>query len=244
VLDFRQVTGLDASAVLSFAKMKQLAHRYNMVLVFSHLSAEVRRRLAREVLTDEDESVWHTEADLDHGVEWCEEQMLSILETERKPGEDSAQPESFTSIRALVPGLEKYLEHKKFEADTLLIGHGDAPRGLHFIVSGQVTARLECENEQIVRLRKMGPGSVVGEMGLYRDSEATASVLVNEPSTVDFLSVAALRRMEEEDPKTAAALHRYVALLLSERLAYANNTLQALLVEAVPCPVAPPLPRD
>jgi SulP family sulfate permease len=230
VLDFRKVMGLDASAVLSFAKMKQLAQRYNAVLVFSHLSAEIRRRLAREVLTDEDKSVWHTEADLDHGVEWCEEQMLSIFETERTPGEDSVQPESFTSIRTLVPGLEKYLEHKEFEADTVMIGQGDAPRGLYFIVSGQVTAQLEGEDEQIVRLRKMGPGSVVGEMGLYRDSEASASVLVNEPSTADFLSVADLLRMEEEDPEIAVALHRYVALLLSDRLAYANSTLQALLV--------------
>jgi SulP family sulfate permease len=76
----------------------------------------------------------------------------------------------------------------------------------------------------------MGPGSVVGEMGLYRDSEASASVLVNEPSTADFLSAADLLRMEEENPEIAAALHRYIALLLSERLAYANSTLQALLL--------------
>ncbi len=238
VLDFREVLGLDASAVLSFAKMTQLAHRYNIVLVFCHLPTEVRRRLEREVLTDEDRSVWHTEADLDHGVEWCEEQMLSILETERTPGEDSVQPGALTPIRTLVPGLEKYLERKQFKADTLLIGHGAAPQGLYFIVSGQVTAQLPCADGQMVRLRKMGPGSVVGEMGLYRDSEATASVLANEPSTADFLSAANLLRMEEEAPEVAVALHRYVALLLSERLEYANSTLQALLVEPVPFSVA------
>jgi len=33
VLDFRQVSGLDASAVLSFSKMKQLAQSKNFVLV-------------------------------------------------------------------------------------------------------------------------------------------------------------------------------------------------------------------
>jgi SulP family sulfate permease len=214
--------------------MKQLAHRYNVVLVFSHLSAGVRRRLAKEVLADEDRSVWHTEADLDHAVEWCEEQMFGILETEWKPGEEPVLPESLTPIRTLVPELENYLERKELKADTVLIEYGDAPRGLYFVVSGQVTAQLDCEDAQCVRLRKMGPGSVLGEMGLYRDREAIASVVVNQPSTVDFLSAADLLRLEEENPRTAAALHRYVALLLSDRLAYANETVQALLTGAVP----------
>jgi SulP family sulfate permease len=35
VLDFWQTTGLDASAMLSFADVKQLTHPYNMLLVLS-----------------------------------------------------------------------------------------------------------------------------------------------------------------------------------------------------------------
>ncbi len=231
VLDFRQVSGLDASAVLSFTKMKQLAEAKDMRLVFTHLPARVRRQLANEVLTDSDRSLWHTEVDLDHGVEWCEEQILCV-----RDGEDTAtagrarvapfQPESITGI-----DLRDYMERMDLAEGHYLIRQGDAPRGLFFVERGQVTALREGEDGLVIRLRKMGPGTVVGEMGLYLDSEASASIVTNEPSTVYHLSKANLSRIEETEPATAAALHRYIAEILSERVSTANDTIQALLAE-------------
>jgi SulP family sulfate permease len=229
VFDFRQVSGLDASAVLSFTKMKQLAEAKNMRLVFTHLPARVRRQLANEVLTDADRSLWHVEADLDHGVEWCEEQILQVRDTEetataRRARVATFQPESITGI-----DLRDYMERMDLAEGHYLIRQGDAPRGLFFVERGQVTALREGKDGLVIRLRKMGPGTVVGEMGLYLDSEASASILTNEPSTVYYLSKANLRRIEETAPAAAAALHRYIAEVLSERVSIANNTIQALL---------------
>lgn len=76
VLDFSQVSGLDASAVLSLMKMLQLAQARQVILVFTRLSPVIERQLRIEVLSEELNHVWHIEADLNHGVEWCEEQVI------------------------------------------------------------------------------------------------------------------------------------------------------------------------
>jgi len=80
-----------------------------------------------------------------------------------------------------------------------------------------------------VRLRTMGAGTVVGEMGLYLQQARSASVVADAPTVVHRLTAEALDRMEHSDPAAAAALHRFMAHLLAERLANTNKTLQALL---------------
>ena len=68
MLDFRQVSGLDASAILSFAKLKQLAQGRALTLIFTQLSAQLQHRLEREVFTGADNATWHVFPDLDRGV--------------------------------------------------------------------------------------------------------------------------------------------------------------------------------
>ena len=126
-------------------------------------------------------------------------------------------------------GLAGYLERMEVEAEHYLVDQGDAPCGLYFVEAGQVTAQRQGQDGRLVRLRKMGPGTVVGEMGLYLGAPASESVVTNEPSTLYFLSAEALRRMEAGEPELAVALHRTIAQLLGERLSRANDTLHALL---------------
>jgi sulfate permease, SulP family len=75
----------------------------------------------------------------------------------------------------------------------------------------------------------MGAGTVVGEMSVYRGTTANATVTANQPTTVYFLSLEDLARLEAARPELALALHRNVAQLLGERLALANETVQAVL---------------
>ena len=58
VLDFRRVTGLDSSAVLSFTRVKQLAQTNNIVLIFTDLTPEVKRQLVKGGL-DEEAGILH-----------------------------------------------------------------------------------------------------------------------------------------------------------------------------------------
>jgi SulP family sulfate permease len=231
VLDFRQVLGLDASGVLSFAKIKQLAQARDASLVFTQLTPRMQRQLDAEILTDEEGVRCCVHSDLDHGVEWCEEQILQMSDVEAPPASDFLEATGLARLTEL-------MDQQVVPAGHYLIHQGDPPKGLYLIETGQVTALRECPDGRVIRLRKMGPGTIVGEMGLYLGMEASASVVTEQPSTVYYLSIEHLQRVEQMAPGAAATFYRHSAQLLSERLSFANDTLQALLVEPEADPTA------
>jgi CRP-like cAMP-binding protein len=132
-------------------------------------------------------------------------------------------------FESVVSELMAYFERQEVAKGSYLIRQGDPPEALYFIESGQVTVQLEREDGKMTRLRTMGFGTVVGELGFYLGQLASASVVVQQPGTIYRLSIEALKRMNETNPKTAALFHEFMAHLLAERLANTNNTLQALL---------------
>jgi SulP family sulfate permease len=105
---------------------------------------------------------------------------------------------------------------------------GDETDALYFIESGKVAVELELGEDEPVRLRSIGPGTV-GEIGLYIGLPRTASVVAEDQGTVHRLSAAALARMERDDPDLAAAFHKFIARRLANRLADTTEVLQRLL---------------
>ena len=87
---------------------------------------------------------------------------------------------------------------------------------------------MELAAGQRVRLHKM-TGTIVGEMGQYTGHPATASVVADQPGVIYFLSNGKLEEMENKDPDLASALHKFIARLLSERLADSNHDVEVLL---------------
>jgi SulP family sulfate permease len=75
----------------------------------------------------------------------------------------------------------------------------------------------------------MGPGTVVGEIGLYLNVPRTATVIAETPCVVYRLSKDKIDLMRTRSPVTAAAFHQYMVCLLAERLADSNRTLKAML---------------
>jgi len=231
LLDFERVRGIDSSAVISMIKMRQLAQRRGFVLVFTSLSDDVEGQLAREGMGRDDEAVFRKFPDLDRGTEWCEEQILSDHDME--PSADRRTPEDclaeLLTDRTHVSGIATYLEPLDVAEGDFLIKQDSPSEDLFFIESGQVSVLLELEHGRSLRLRKMGAGTVVGEVSLYLGRSRTASVVTDRPSRVHRLTGEALARMERDQPQVAAACHLFVARLLAERLSLTDRTLQALL---------------
>lgn len=231
VLDFRHVSGLDSSALLTIARMKQLAERIGFDLIFAELAPQMELQLEREGLVEEKLANLHMFRDLDHGLEWCENQILlghSIALSEEKQPIREQLASSFSDL-ALVERLMAYLEKKEINEGYYLMHQGAPTEDLYFIESGSVTAILELDDGKTVRLRKMGAGIVVGEVGIYTGDKRSASVVSNEPGTVYRLSARALRLMQEKDPELATEFHGFVVRSLAERLAASNRSVQALL---------------
>ena len=231
VLNFRLLNGFDSSAVLGFAKMKQLTEARGLTLVFTHLSPKMQRQMKKEILREGEKRSLQVFADLDHGIEWCEDQMITTFQsldfgatplTMMKQLEEALPP----SVSAA--HLMTYFEEKKAEQGEYLIRQGEES-ALYFVESGQVTVQLEGGDGKITRLRTMRSGTVVGELGFYLRQKASASVIADEPCTLFYLPAKKLEEMEKDAPEIASALHKFIAGILSERLIDTNDALQALI---------------
>ncbi len=231
VLDFRQVTGLDSSALLSFAKLRQFAEAQDIRIVFAGLRHDFEAQLVKTGFEWKDEGLFHAFPDLDRAMEWCEERIL--VEAEATFTSDRASLEEF--LKDYIPSsdllgrLKLYFEKENLEAGRTLIIQGQNSRELYYVESGMVTVVLDIPGGKRIRLRTMGAGTVVGETGLYMGSPRTASVITDAPSVVFKLTQDSLRKMETEAPEVAAAFHHFLVRHLAERLIQANQTMQALV---------------
>jgi SulP family sulfate permease len=230
VLDFSLVSGLDTSALKSFTKMLQVAETQQAVLVFAGMSAELGRLFDKGDIGEATTKSLKVFPDLDHAVEWCEDRIAASIAASAPLSQDFAG----MLAELLPPGTDishfsRHLVYESVPAGATLMRQGDEVHALLFIESGRVTAQLELDNGKTARLRTMGAGTVVGELGLYLGSAATASVVAEEQSRICRLSADALHAMEKEDPLVAAAFHKFIVRLLGERLTNANKSLSALL---------------
>ncbi len=230
VLDFRRVTGLDSSAVLSFVKGKQLARARGITLVLTHSSERILQQFKLGGLFENGDGV-RTCPDLDHGLEWCEEQLLEIerITALHVPVTLAAQLADSGFKKADTARLKEFLERVDVREGDYLICQGDEADELYFVEQGTVSVYLGMESGKRVRLQTLGLGTAVGEPGLYLGTTCTTSVVADSPVTAYRLTRAALSEMKEVEPELAATFHEFVARLLAERLAATTRTLEAVL---------------
>ena len=232
ILDFRQVVLLDSSAVFSITRMKQLAESQSIQMVWTNLSAAIVRLLEKGGLVDETDDSFIILPTLDHGLEWCENQILATQGVTDLTGFfEKIESQLKRAIPDLkdVKRLMRYLEKVDVEEGDYLMRQGDQPDEMYFIEAGLISAQLELPTGKVLRLRSMRGGTTVGEMGMYLGTMRTASVIADRRSVVYRLSRNALKEMEKKDPEIAALLHQWIARLLAERLADNNRTIEALL---------------
>jgi len=226
VFDFKQVTGVDSSTINSFNKLRILAELDNFQVLFCNLSPEIISQFEVEGLFDDSINLFLKFDDLDHGMEWCEEQIIS--KTTIGSNKQKEEIDEIKLFEEKFADLLVYFESKDIKQNTTLIEQGSDPDGLYFIKSGRVTVELRSSNNKI-RLKSMGTGTVVGEVSLYLKTQATASVISDTACKTYFLSHKNFETLNKETPERAAELHTYIVKLLSDRLAKSNATIQALM---------------
>ena len=224
VIDLRRVTGVDSSAVVSFVKMMRLAEAAGSEVVFTAASDPVRAQLARGGVVPSDGLVAF-EPDLDRGLQRCEDALLSA------PGLAEAQADHPAGRRldGLPPGLGAHLERVSVPEGTVLIHQDDPPGDVYVLESGRLGVETSTAEGSRIRLRTLRPGVVVGEVTLYTGVARTADVVAEVPSVVLRIGRESIERLEAEEPELAAALHRWLATTLAERLTDTRGAVDALL---------------
>ena len=138
----------------------------------------------------------------------------------------------FKSVKLeLIRKFEKatFFETKNYPSGTTIIKQGKDPGGITFIESGKITVMLKTDSGKQIRLKTLGPGTVVGEVSLYLGSSASASVITDTDCQVFFLSKESFKKMNLKAPDKTVELHTFIVELLSGRLAESNATIQALM---------------
>jgi sulfate permease, SulP family len=231
VMDFLHVTGLDSSTLLSFSKLLQVAKHLEFHVICTNVPPLVLRTLRRDPSLFAEHGL-RVLSDVDHAMEWCEAQALAP----HRPQLVQPTPELEDLLQHALakPGpvarqIIGYFSREKAPAGMVLALQGDHTRDLFLIQDGQVSAQFEVAHGPAVRLRTMGPGSIVGEIGLYLNLPRTASLKVDTDSIIWRLTPDALAAMEQKDPQAASALHECLARMVAARLVHANELLETAL---------------
>jgi sulfate permease, SulP family len=232
IVDFRHVTGLDSSALQSFAKLKRMARQLNFRVLCCSVPPRIAQALRREPEILEGECPLLLQPDVDRAVEWCETEILAPHQEQLKRDqipfakvvENLLQGRSEIAAR-----LMTYFERRPVPAATVLAVQGERTRDLFLIEEGQVSAQFKVGHGETIRLRTLGAGSIVGEIGMYLNTPRTASLIADQDSVIWRLSPDFLARMEKEDPRVVAALHEALARIVTLRLIQANELLETAL---------------
>ncbi|MGH2412933.1 MAG: cyclic nucleotide-binding domain-containing protein, partial [Microcystaceae cyanobacterium] len=230
LLDFRLVSGLDTSAVLSFIKLKQMAQQQQFHVLLTHLSPKDAEQLQQGGCLEAQGTLCQVFPDLDRGLEWCENQILAATQVS-----GHGFIPLMEQLRTLIGDTDEiaelmdYIEPLQLSKGDFLFRQGDPSNGLYFLESGQVSVILELVDGKTKRLRTYNSGTILGEIGLYAKAPRSASVRADEPSFLYYLSTEAFARIESDKPRLAASFHKFIVNLLAERLKLREGELRNLL---------------
>ena len=231
VFDLHRVIGLDGSAEMAFIKIIYLAHENEIELVFTDISDHFKDQIKRLTMQISDAVEVRFFTDLDHGVQWCEDQLLvsGKVKVSESPRPLSDLLRSIFADSRLIERMMVYLEREETGADNVVVRQGETARHLYMIESGEFAAQLELQGKEPVRLRTMRAGAVFGEIGMYLDIPRSVSVISTGAGSYYRLSSEALKEMEKADPDLALIFQNYMIRTLSERLVDLNRTIESLL---------------
>lgn len=122
-----------------------------------------------------------------------------------------------------------YMTPRKIAEGTTFITEGDeSDTGyMMLLLEGEVTVEnIVVSRRTPVTVTVLGPGSLIGEMGLVDGQARLASCTASTASRCAVLTRAALEKLGEEDPQTATKLMFAVSLRIAERLRDTSEKLK------------------
>lgn len=230
LLDFRLVLGVDSSATLSFLKLKRLANSHHFMLIFTGVNETTKAKLVQAGCINEEERWCRLFPDLDRGLEFCENLLLVELTgmTSQSVSLHRQLTQVFDNPERL-PRLLAYMEKVSLPKGFVLFHQGDEADALYFVESGKLTVTLHLPRNRTKRLATIGPGAIVGEIGLFLNRPRSASVITEQSVVLYKMTHASFLELQVKEPELALAFQQAVIGLLSRRLMQANKELDILL---------------
>ena len=122
-----------------------------------------------------------------------------------------------------------YMTPRKIAEGTTFIKEGDASDTgfMMLLLEGEVTVEnIVVSRHAPVTVTVLGPGSLMGEMGLVDGQARMASCTASADTRCAVLTRTALQKLSEDHPQTASKLMSAIALRIAERLRETSEKLK------------------
>ncbi len=122
-----------------------------------------------------------------------------------------------------------YMQPRKIREGTTFIKEGDTKETdfMLLVLDGEVTIEsIVVSRTEPITVTVLGPGSLIGEMGLLDGEPRSASCTAMSDLRCAILTRAALQQLMEDDPSTAAKLMMAVSLRIAERMRESADKLK------------------
>jgi CRP-like cAMP-binding protein len=122
-----------------------------------------------------------------------------------------------------------YMQPRKIAEGTTFIKEGDVKETdfMLLLLDGEVTVEsIVVSRTEPITVTVLGPGSLIGEMGLLDGEPRSASCTTITDVRCAILTRAALQQLVEDDPRTAAKLMMAVSLRIAERMRESADKLK------------------
>ncbi len=229
LFDFEEVNDMDTSAANSFIRIAQEAVKSNFSLVMTGLTEEMLGHLRASGFDYERIDCVEVMEDMDRGLEWCEENLLSG-EVEASAGVSLIeQLVKEIGSREEVDTLLQYMERGIARRGEVLAREGEPADELFLLEGCSASVYLGTDRETMHRIRRASAGTVFGEIGFYLGSPRTASVIIEEGGEYYVFTRAAKERLDREQPQIATKFHVFMLRLVTRRLQLTTSTLRVVL---------------
>ena len=115
-------------------------------------------------------------------------------------------------------------EREDHKHDTVILSQGQLGSAVYFILDGEVRVE-QMDDEKVVKLARLGPGSVFGEMSFLDSAPVSANVIAD--GTVGVLKITSdiLDELLRDEEGFGTRFYYSLALTLSRRLRATNKLL-------------------
>lgn len=226
LLDFKRVTGIDISALNTFALAKSYCEYLDVKLMYSGVRPDVEERILAVDAVSSRSGRKMLFPELDFALEHLEEQVLD--RHFRRSGQLTVREQLAQILpeEAKIDLLVDSLKRVTCKAGQHLFLQGDGDSGFYLLESGHMSAFIDAPGGQSRRVKKFGPGSLIGELSSYTPQQRrTATVTADEDSVLYHMSSYNLHYLEGANPQLAAAIHELIARTLGSRMNYMNRRL-------------------
>ncbi|WP_147821223.1 SulP family inorganic anion transporter [Salidesulfovibrio onnuriiensis] len=231
IIDFKLVTGFASATHIGFTMLRDLALEHELEIIFTSPPLDLEEHLEKGGYAINDmEGSFKLFMNLDYALEWCENQILdseNLMDMEHQSLPSLLEP-VFPDPR-YIPALMKVLKKRIYIKGDPVIRQGDSSDTMYFVESGTLNVELEVEGGKTLRLKKVGPGAVFGEMGIYTNTPRSATVRAAEKCIVYQMTRTKLEQLEKRAPVLVTAINRFLINMLADRLADANRKVNDLM---------------